>query len=367
MGVPVFIVAGNHERSRIPVTLLEKLPNIFTFDRPVIFTKTVKLFKIAMAGFPCIRENSQNYFQPRSKKPTEKKFNLYKNNLYINDEIFIIRPDAKNRTECGVIMNIFIDGHVHLYEHYDLELLFKTALKNFQKNGAGKNDAKILLLTELASCDFFNQIEQKKPNGFTLHETSENNSLLLTETETQNGLFIIAGRQLTSSDQLEILALCTRYNIENNRLDTKSLIDQVNARKAVPVLNWAPGKWFSKRGGIVKKMLSDFTAEELLIGDTTMRPTFWPTPRLMKQALDSNFKIIAGSDPLPLENEEKMIASYGFLLNADFEKSTPASSLYTLLKNPKVPVKIWGRRSNGFSFFRRQTGILLKKYTRSTE
>ncbi|MBN1999238.1 hypothetical protein JW935_16895 [candidate division KSB1 bacterium] len=258
-------------------------------------------------------------------------------------------------------MQIFIDGHVHLYEHYDLNVLFETALKNFARNGATENAIKILLLTELASCDFYTQLGEKMPSGFNIKKTAESTSVIVTKTGTNEDLIIIAGRQLVSSDNLEILALGTEYNIENYCLDTESLIYQVNANGGVAVLNWAPGKWFSKRGIIVNKMIFRFNPETLLIGDSTMRPTLWPTPRLMKKALKFNFKVIAGSDPLPLKNEEKYVASYGFLLQADIDTRKASESLKNLLKDQNIPVKRWGHRSGSFTFFRRQLSIMLRK------
>ena len=42
-------------------------------------------------------------------------------------------------------MKIYIDGHVHIYDHYNLNLLFETALKNFARNGATEKDIKILI------------------------------------------------------------------------------------------------------------------------------------------------------------------------------------------------------------------------------
>lgn len=61
-GIPVFLVPGNHERSNIPVTLLETHPNIHIFNRPKTFVQEIKSRTIALAGFPFFRGAIQQQF-----------------------------------------------------------------------------------------------------------------------------------------------------------------------------------------------------------------------------------------------------------------------------------------------------------------
>ncbi|MHC5012559.1 MAG: metallophosphoesterase family protein [Planctomycetota bacterium] len=51
-GVPVFLVPGNHERSRIPYPLLTRHRNVFLFDEPRTYACRVGDLRIALAGFP---------------------------------------------------------------------------------------------------------------------------------------------------------------------------------------------------------------------------------------------------------------------------------------------------------------------------
>ncbi len=53
-GIPVIIVPGNHERSRIPYRLLTGHPNIHIFDTPATFFLNVQGVRIALAGFPFV-------------------------------------------------------------------------------------------------------------------------------------------------------------------------------------------------------------------------------------------------------------------------------------------------------------------------
>jgi DNA repair exonuclease SbcCD nuclease subunit len=61
-GIPVYMVPGNHERSRIPYRLLAEHPNIFIFDEPLCYRFERDGFRIALAGFPFIRNEIRNRF-----------------------------------------------------------------------------------------------------------------------------------------------------------------------------------------------------------------------------------------------------------------------------------------------------------------
>ena len=55
-GVPVFVVPGNHERSRIPFPLLAAHRNVFIFDRPRTFALAIGGIPVALSGFPFARD-----------------------------------------------------------------------------------------------------------------------------------------------------------------------------------------------------------------------------------------------------------------------------------------------------------------------
>jgi DNA repair exonuclease SbcCD nuclease subunit len=61
-GVPVYIVPGNHERSRIPFRLLGSHPFVHIFDSPRTYCLEKGGFRLALAGFPYWRENIRRRF-----------------------------------------------------------------------------------------------------------------------------------------------------------------------------------------------------------------------------------------------------------------------------------------------------------------
>lgn len=65
MGIPVLIVPGNHERSNIPQSLLEKHPGIAIFDRPRTFHLVIRGCQLAIAGLANVRQNPRQLFRQR--------------------------------------------------------------------------------------------------------------------------------------------------------------------------------------------------------------------------------------------------------------------------------------------------------------
>jgi len=64
-GVPVFVVPGNHERSRLPHTRFASHPRIHVFDRPRTFVAKVRDTTIAFSGFPYERRDVRTSFIER--------------------------------------------------------------------------------------------------------------------------------------------------------------------------------------------------------------------------------------------------------------------------------------------------------------
>ena len=61
-GIPIFIVPGNHERSRIPYDMLARHDGIHIFDRPGRFVVDIGGTRITLAGFPYHRDNVRGEF-----------------------------------------------------------------------------------------------------------------------------------------------------------------------------------------------------------------------------------------------------------------------------------------------------------------
>jgi len=62
-GIPVFIVPGNHERSRIPDSLFVRHPNICIFDKPKTFVLDFERVSLSLSGFPYCRDKARDNFR----------------------------------------------------------------------------------------------------------------------------------------------------------------------------------------------------------------------------------------------------------------------------------------------------------------
>jgi DNA repair protein SbcD/Mre11 len=62
-GVPVFIVPGNHERSRLPHLRFARHPRIHVFDEPRTFVIERRGTRVAVAGFPYERRDVRTRFR----------------------------------------------------------------------------------------------------------------------------------------------------------------------------------------------------------------------------------------------------------------------------------------------------------------
>ena len=61
-GIPIVIVPGNHESSRLPVSLFMQHPNIHYYTKPQVFKFSLKGIDFDIAGFPCIRKDVLSKF-----------------------------------------------------------------------------------------------------------------------------------------------------------------------------------------------------------------------------------------------------------------------------------------------------------------
>lgn len=61
-GIPIFIVPGNHERSKLPSSLFLGFPTIHVFDKPRSFMIARRNVSISISGFPFQRKNIRSRF-----------------------------------------------------------------------------------------------------------------------------------------------------------------------------------------------------------------------------------------------------------------------------------------------------------------
>ena len=268
---------------------------------------------------------------------------------------------------------ILTDAHVHIYDCFDLGTFFTSALANFRTEAAlrskGDNFTAFLLLTETSTENWFHRLadyadlrrEIRAKNGslWTVHHTKENLSLWV-QCNASQGFFLVAGRQIKTSEDLEILALITdRKFKENRRLE--ELIKVVKESGAIPVIPWGLGKWTGRRGRILKHALEEANSLELFLGDNGGRPAFWPRPAHFKMAEANGLRILPGSDSLPFASEVRRVGSMGFSVQGPISLEHPGRDLKSILLSQKTLFLTYGNLEHPYRFFRNQLAVRIMK------
>jgi len=246
-------------------------------------------------------------------------------------------------------MLVVADTHVHLYPCHDPALFLDAACSNLAR-GHAPDALRILALTERFDCHAFRDLAggvRPLPSPWSVQPAGEAGGLTLLRDGAAR-LHLVAGRQIVTRERIEILALGVDAEIPDG-LPAAQTLARIRDEGAIPVLSWAPGKWFFERGRLVQSLLRASDPSSLVIGDTSLRPKVWPTPRLMREAVRRGFRVVAGSDPLPFAGDERLTGTYGVAAEFDATPEKPVTALRRLLLDASVPLALHGRRGGALA------------------
>lgn len=252
-----------------------------------------------------------------------------------------------------------IDGHVHIHDRFDIKRLFQATWENFfcksKKMGYGECFTGVLFLAEPLNKNWFSKIlelakvSQKENFDYLKYEQTKESNSLRVILDDEKELIVIAGRQIVSKENLEVLALGISEHFCEGK-PVKEIVKETISRGGIPVIPWGVGKWLGKRGSIVNKLLQNGTNSNLFLGDNSGRPIFWPNPSQFKKAKTNNIPILPGSDPLPFPSEFKKVGSFGFILHTAIDNELPVKSITALLRESNIPIEKFGSLENPVRF-----------------
>lgn len=232
----------------------------------------------------------------------------------------------------AAVTQLVMDAHVHLYPEYDWRVAVRSLAANLGRSAQGP--AVLLgLLTEGAGYGFFRGVraaQERYRDGELALEPCRDPGAIAIRAGDRIAAYLIAGRQIITAERLEVLALGSDADIPDGE-PVRRVIERVRQAGAVPVLSWAPGKWFFGRGRVVRQLLESAQPGAFLLGDTALRPKGWGYPALLELGRKRGCKVLCGSDPLPLPGEEGRIGGYGVKVRADFDPDMPAESVKRML------------------------------------
>ena len=248
-------------------------------------------------------------------------------------------------------MNIVADTHLHVYPCYDAGVAIRNLVVNL--GGLCPGAVKAAFLAERSGADWFSGLARADGPpvpGFRVDRCEEDGAVVL-RADGGEEVYIFAGRQVVTRERVEILSLVSTAMIEDG-LAARDVVERIVAADGVPVLSWAPGKWFFGRRAVVERIIDRF-GSRILVGDTSLRPTAWPEPVLMAKAASRGSAIVAGSDPLPFAGEEKYFGTYASVIECDFDKGRPLSSIKAALVSEQCETTRRGKRCGVLDVMRR--------------
>jgi len=245
---------------------------------------------------------------------------------------------------------VFVDSHVHIYDCFDIDLLLDSALENFrsaaQQDADGQPACFMLLLTEGKKENWFRHTWKAVANSKDQQASIAENWIagktdypevlvVFRKDSAENKLYIVAGRQVVTAENIEVLGLLSRKSVSDG-LSLTETITSLQQAGAIPVLPWGVGKWIGARGKKIEYLLENEDLK-IYLGDNGGRPCLWPTPKLFLIAAGKNVAVLPGSDALPLKGEAGRAGSFGFFFDAP-PGLHPFSALrrHLLSRHPKI-------------------------------
>jgi hypothetical protein len=241
-------------------------------------------------------------------------------------------------------MQIHADTHFHVYPGHAAVKSLRSASTRLVALGNSQAILPMLFMTEGQGHHFFRRIQSGDlvlGDGTLVHAAPEPEALRVVWPDAFQ-VWIFAGRQIVTAERLEILALTSDMDRSDGQ-PAVDVLEDILSEGSIPVLPWAPGKWMYKRSAAVAEILERFGPDQLLMGDTSLRPLGWPTPAPMRAA---HRRIVCGSDPLPPCGEEEQGGRYGTAIEGLFDPLIPVSSVRKLLQQPYTKLTAIGKRNS---------------------
>lgn len=258
---------------------------------------------------------------------------------------------------------LLVDAHVHVHACFTWRAFLDAAAANFararQRCGVTADSPGCLMLTETAGATSYrallNDSTLALSVGWRAEPCDDRRSIVLSRGAGET-LVIIAGRQIVTVENLEVLALGSTDEFADGRPVGDALRAVVD-RGALAVIPWGFGKWTARRGRIVRGLLDSGQDAPFCLGDNGGRARLIPRPRLLVHAEHRGVPVLAGSDPLPLPREVNRAGGYGFLLEDWQATSRPAAAIKARIQALRCSPAVFGELSSLRAVVRSQLHI----------
>ena len=263
---------------------------------------------------------------------------------------------------------IAVDTHVHLHECFDVAGALMSAAENMVKvseDEVGTPVEYALCLTESEGAHVFRSLAKDAKKGGTLGDwvlqaTLEPDSLQVRH-PMGHAIWLFAGRQIVTTDNLEVLCLGRDADIADRSASTAKVAQQVAGLGALPVVPWGFGKWKGARGEVVKQLLSESGPRPLWVGDNSGRLQLGAEPELFGVARAAGIGVLPGSDPLPFARQEGVLGRYTALFDGTLQPEAPFETLRHLVEEAGSEIRCSGHREGVIPFCINQVAMQIRK------
>lgn len=272
-------------------------------------------------------------------------------------------------SSCGIMAHsgdkYCVDGHVHLQDGFGIDAVLSAAAGHFAAASAttGATPKGVLLLSEIAGTDRFAEL-LGTTGDWQFSETGEPQSRLAQRGPDGAQIAVVSGRQVISAEGLEVQALGTRAQFaDETPLD--QLLEEIPASGALAVLPWGVGKWSGRRGARIADLVAEGpTRPGLFLADSGVRPAALARPALLAQGEATGWRVLAGTDPLPLSGEDGKPGRFGFRVDGPFDPRRPFAALAAWLGALSMSPPTYGQLERPLTFLRQQVQMQLRKRLR---
>ena len=260
---------------------------------------------------------------------------------------------------------IAVDSHVHFHDASDPAALLDSTLAAIRRHLGHRPLTAALLLTEPAARPTFATLREltarQLPTAATpswRFDTTGEAISLRARNHAGDTIYLIAGQQLVTIENLEVLALCTLPDIPDG-LELQVTVRRVRQAGGLPLLPWGVGKWLGRRGRVVSDFLAGSHEGPVLVGDNGGRPAFWLSVPQFRQAIARGIRILRGSDPLRCSFRRRGAGSFGNLIACRLDPSRPGLSLAQALTAADTRIQPFGGLESPWHFCRDQIALRL--------
>jgi hypothetical protein len=262
-------------------------------------------------------------------------------------------------------MLMIVDTHVHLHDVFPVATFFDRARVNFARRAdavPGELRINVLCLVDTVGqnstvrlCD-----EIRRAGAWQFAYSRQQREIAATHDD-GTVMYLLAGRQIISSENIEVLALDTVMTHADRTASAGELIDRVTSAGGIPVLPWGFGKWTGDRGRVVEGLI--ISRNDFFLAENGNRWRHAAEHPLFGLARKRNIPILAGSDPLPFFSATDRAGACGIAGETAWEASSASEGFRALLATTSTWT-CYGRGVSACEFLGHQLRMQIRKFVR---